>query len=154
MQTETAETETACEKIHDQGQKAALRNEVAGILKTAKTLLSNIMKQETEAIKTLSHNSKITILPADKGRTTVIMDATKYEQQMNEMLSDKNTYEILKKKNPTEEKKTERITRRFTKPETLYDPLLTALAPSLITYQNLAEILKPLLGQTAPLQKF
>uniref|UniRef100_A0A667ZFG8 Reverse transcriptase domain-containing protein n=1 Tax=Myripristis murdjan TaxID=586833 RepID=A0A667ZFG8_9TELE len=46
----------------------------------------------------------ITILPADKGRTTVILDTTQYEMQMKEMLMDHHTYEILKK-DPTEEKK-------------------------------------------------
>ncbi len=46
----------------------------------------------------------MTILPADKGRTTVVMDTETYETQMETMSGDSNTYEILKK-NPTEEKK-------------------------------------------------
>ena len=44
------------------------------------------------------------MLPADKGRTTVIMDTEQYEKQMINMLDDKDTYEILKK-DPTQEKK-------------------------------------------------
>ena len=33
------------------------------------------------------------ILPADKGRTAVVMDKGKYEQRMNEMLADPRRYE-------------------------------------------------------------
>lgn len=36
------------------------------------------------------------ILPADKGRATVLMDKDKYEQQVMNMLSDSHTYEKLK----------------------------------------------------------
>ena len=97
-------TELACERIPDQGQKAQLRNEVAGILKSAKTPTSNITKEEEKAIKNLAKNNNIMILPADKGRTTVVMDTTQYETQMHNMLLDTTTYEILKK-DPTEDKK-------------------------------------------------
>lgn len=97
-------TELASERIQDQGQKAALRNEIGGILKTAILPPSNISKKEAEAIHTLQNNTNITILPADKGRTTVILDTEKYEKQMKNMLQDNNTYEVLKK-NPTDIKK-------------------------------------------------
>lgn len=97
-------TELACEKISDPGQKAALRNEIAGILKSTRLPPSNITKSEAQAINTLSGNKDITILPADKGRTTVILDTDNYEIQMLKMLEDTNTYEVLKK-DPTEEKK-------------------------------------------------
>lgn len=51
-------TELACEKINNPGQKAALRNEVAGILKTAKLPPSNITKQEVRDIKTAYNHQK------------------------------------------------------------------------------------------------
>uniref|UniRef100_A0A3B3H8Z3 Uncharacterized protein n=1 Tax=Oryzias latipes TaxID=8090 RepID=A0A3B3H8Z3_ORYLA len=65
---------------------------------------ANITKEEMAAIHNLKNNREITILPADKGRTTVIMDTEQYEKQMNEMLQDRNTYEVLKR-DPTEAKK-------------------------------------------------
>uniref|UniRef100_A0A3P9IR28 Uncharacterized protein n=1 Tax=Oryzias latipes TaxID=8090 RepID=A0A3P9IR28_ORYLA len=74
------------------------------ILKTAKLPPSNITKEEMAAINNLKNNREITILPADKGRTTVIMDTEQYEKQMDEMLQDRNTYEVLKR-DPTEAKK-------------------------------------------------
>lgn len=84
-------TELSCEKIPDDGQKAALRNETAGILKLAKLPPSNITPSESKAINSLSKNKNITIIPSDKGRTTVIMDTESYENQMKEMLEDIDT---------------------------------------------------------------
>ncbi len=78
-------TELACHKIQDQGQKAELRNAVAGVLKSAKLPQSNITKEEEKAINSLKRDKTITILPSDKGRTTVIMDTETYEQQMENM---------------------------------------------------------------------
>ncbi|KAJ0059974.1 hypothetical protein NL108_017154, partial [Boleophthalmus pectinirostris] len=80
---------------------------VTGILKTAKLPRSNITKEERKAINHMRKDNTITILPADKGRTTVILDQeyTKtYEQKMQTLLADTDTYEIITK-NPTEEKK-------------------------------------------------
>lgn len=107
-------TELACERIPDRGQKASLRNEVAGIPKTTRLPPSNITKEEAEAVRTLSSNNNITILPADKGRTTVIMDTEQYEKQMNNMLMDNSTYEMLQK-DPTEEKETKGPPKTTTK---------------------------------------
>ena len=41
--------------------------------------------------------SDITILPADKGRSTVILNTTDYESKMSTLLSHSNTYEMLQK---------------------------------------------------------
>uniref|UniRef100_A0A3P9IG24 Uncharacterized protein n=1 Tax=Oryzias latipes TaxID=8090 RepID=A0A3P9IG24_ORYLA len=66
---------------------------------------SNITKKEMAAIHNLKNNRKIIILPADKGRTTVILDTEQYEKQMNEMLQDRNTYEVLKRDHTEAKKK-------------------------------------------------
>uniref|UniRef100_A0A3Q1EYH3 Uncharacterized protein n=1 Tax=Acanthochromis polyacanthus TaxID=80966 RepID=A0A3Q1EYH3_9TELE len=55
-------------------------------------------------IKSLRQDNSITILPANKGRTTVIMDTDTYDKQLTNMLENRNTYEVLQK-DPTEEKK-------------------------------------------------
>lgn len=54
-----------------------------------------------------------TILPCGKGRTAVTRDTETYEQQMQNMLGDRDTYDILQK-NPTEEK--ERTLKTLLKP--------------------------------------
>jgi len=51
---------------------------------------------ERQALGNLAKNKDITILPADKGKATVIMDTDDYELKVKEMLDDKRTYEILK----------------------------------------------------------
>ncbi len=83
--------ELACQKIKDQGPKAELCNKIAGKLKSAKLPPSNVTREEVGAIYTLTKDKTITILPADKGRTTVLMDTEKYERQMKAMLKDTNT---------------------------------------------------------------
>lgn len=44
-----------------------------------------------EATETLLGDKSIRILPADKGRMTVVMKTEQYEKQMTDMLEDKNT---------------------------------------------------------------
>ena len=36
------------------------------------------------------------MLPADKGRVTVVMDKTDYNDKMDSLVNDKQTYEVLK----------------------------------------------------------
>ena len=97
-------TELACHKITDPGQKADLRNSVAGILKNAKITHKNTSREEWKAIQSIAKDKTIKVLPADKGRTTVILDTEQYENKMLTMLQDETTYEVLKK-DPTEDKK-------------------------------------------------
>lgn len=97
-------TELACHKIQNIGDKAELRSEVAGILKSAKPTHNNTTKQEWQAIQAITKDPSIQVLPADKGRCTVLMDTNQYRSQMTTMLTDKTTYEILKR-DPTEDKK-------------------------------------------------
>lgn len=94
-------TELACEKIQDQAEKTVLRNKIASILRNAKSPPPNINRNETKAICTLKNDTESTILPADKGRTIVVLDTDHYEKQMTDMLQDKNTYEVQQKA-PTE----------------------------------------------------
>lgn len=99
----------ACNKILDPGRKAELRNAVAGILKSTKVPCSNVTKEERRAINTLKKDNTITIIPADKGRTTVVMDTKNYEKQMETLLQDKTTYEIIRKKKQRRKKRRSRL---------------------------------------------
>ena len=60
-------TETAAEE---------LRGEVVCTIKRGKLLKSSISKGERVALQTLKKDNSIVILPADKGRATVIMNTT------------------------------------------------------------------------------
>lgn len=77
-------TEIACQKITNQGDKAELRNKVAGILKSAKMSHKTPMKG-WKATQSIANDKTIQVLPADKGRTTVTMDTEQYEKQMMSM---------------------------------------------------------------------
>jgi len=66
------------------------------------TLLTNhrnqykLTKQQRQTLKKLKKDPEIVILPADKGRATVILDQTSYKEKMSTLLSDPNAYRITK----------------------------------------------------------
>jgi len=57
-----------------------LRGEVVRTIKRAKLPKSNINKGESAALQTLKKDNSIIILPADKGRATVIMNTADYRE--------------------------------------------------------------------------
>ena len=92
------QTELACCRMNlNPSQRAAVRNEICGTLKSAKPPRSNVTKEERQAVSQLQKLKEVLILPADKGRATVLLDKSEYESKMNEMLSDTQTYEVLNK---------------------------------------------------------
>jgi hypothetical protein len=74
-----------------------LRCEVTGLLNTARPPKSNITKGQRKAVKTLQKEKSIYILPADKGKATVVVDKEEYDKKVLDMLSDERTYEKLNK---------------------------------------------------------
>ena len=54
-------------------------------------------KDKQQALKRLKNDNDIVILPADKGRVTVVMDKTDYFDKMDALVNDKQTYEELKR---------------------------------------------------------
>ena len=54
-------------------------------------------KDEQHALKRLKNDKDIVILPADKGRVTVVMDKTDYHDKMDALVNDTQTYEDLKR---------------------------------------------------------
>jgi len=58
----------------------------------AKPPVPNISKEEKLALDKLRKDTSIQILPADKGRATVIMDKDDYETRVKDMLEDEKTY--------------------------------------------------------------
>ena len=57
-----------------------------------KQLLS---KKETAALKSLNEDEQIVILPADKGRVTVVLDKADYIEKARQLLNDTTTYRTL-----------------------------------------------------------
>ncbi|CAH1271562.1 FBN3 [Branchiostoma lanceolatum] len=94
------QTELACRKIPER-EANILRSKVTNILSKPKKPQSNLSKQEQEALKSLKQDKDIVILPADKGRLTVVLNKEDYKQKCLDLLSDSNTYLRLGKRDPT-----------------------------------------------------
>ena len=66
-------------------------------LQSASLPNSNLTPDEQKALKRLKTDENIVILPADKGRVTVVMDKTDYNDKMDSLVNDKQTYEVLQR---------------------------------------------------------
>ncbi len=85
--------ETACKLIGPDSEDAAhLRSKCVSVLKQNRIPLSNISKQEREALEELKSNHNIMVLPADKGRTTIIMNTNDYNTKFLDLVNDPKTY--------------------------------------------------------------
>jgi hypothetical protein len=102
------------------------RQESVRIIKRANKPTDNLTGTERTALLSLKKNTDLTILTADKGNTTVIMNTTDYIQKMTSLLQDPS-YRILPK-DPTES--TERKTTNFIKKSTLPVELSKKLCPT------------------------
>ncbi|XP_063955553.1 uncharacterized protein LOC135154175 [Lytechinus pictus] len=94
-----AKVETAVKYIDPVSADAA-RKDVDSILQRARPPKPNTTREMRDALKTLKNDDSITILPADKGSATIILDSTAYEDKMTELLSS-GPYKMLKK-DPTD----------------------------------------------------
>lgn len=52
----------------------------------------NLTKDELHALRWLKNDKDVVILPADKGRVTVVMDKKDYTDKMDSLVNDKQTY--------------------------------------------------------------
>ena len=78
-------------------QAEELRLKVTAALSEAKNPTPNLSRQEMKAVASLSKDENITILPADKGRCTVVLNTVDYHNKVAALLEDGNTYEPLKR---------------------------------------------------------
>ncbi len=85
-----------------QSKGEELRTKVTASLVNAKVPSPYLNKQEREAVRTLGSDKDIVILPADKGRCTVVLDKSEYHKKVCVlMLSDNKTYYEPLKRDPT-----------------------------------------------------
>ena len=82
--------------VEDALKKAHLPEDVAdtactqviGTLSRARTTTTNLHPNEFKALRELRSDYSLMILPADKGRTTVVMDKTSYDAKVANILTD------------------------------------------------------------------
>ena len=90
-------TEIACKNLDDL-KAASLRSKVARSVKRRRKFQKrNIPVEELKALQELKKDDTVMILPADKGRATVVLDKSEYHSKVQDILADKKTYELLKK---------------------------------------------------------
>ena len=77
--------------------KDDIRSRIASTLQSASLTDCNLTKDELHALRRLRNDKDIVILPADKGRVTVVMDNKDYTDKMDSLVNDKQTYEPLKR---------------------------------------------------------
>ena len=77
--------------------KDNIRSRIAFTIQSASLHDSSLTKDERHALKRLRNDKDIVILPAVKGRVTVVMDKTDYHDKMDAIVNDKQTYKELKR---------------------------------------------------------
>ena len=91
---------------------------------------SNISKGEFQALQNLKKDDSITILPADKGGATVL-NTKDYEDKMDLLLSDTNTYEKLNRDHTaTYKRELIDIIRKRQKEDPIPQPLKDRICPT------------------------
>ena len=91
-----ARTEEVARRIKDENVAQTLRERIKIHLEEAKPPTKNLTPSERRAITSLKKNRDLVILPADKGRATVVMNQDMYKEKMMKLLDSKD-YCIVKK---------------------------------------------------------
>ena len=73
-----------------------IRSRLVGVLNKPMRTHNNLSPLQVKALKELYSDQDIVILPADKGRVTVVMDTKEYDDKILHLLSDQDTYKNLK----------------------------------------------------------
>ena len=101
-------TESVCRKLSDR-EAGELRSKAANLVTRPRKIESNLSKDELKALDELKKDQDIRILPADKGRIVVVLDAAEYKQKCENLLKDTATYKNLGSKDPTSKYKKELV---------------------------------------------
>ena len=100
-----AKVESAVRQL-DAERADTVRRAINAILQQAEPPKPNITKKQQDALKSLKEDKSIMILPADKGRASVVLDADTYHAKMSALI-DSGPYQLLNK-DPTD-----RLTRKL-----------------------------------------
>ena len=82
------------------------REETVRIIKSSSRPRDNLTRTERAALKTLKENNNLTILPADKGNATVILNTTDYKQKITSLLEDPSYRKLARDPMDSMERKT------------------------------------------------
>ena len=123
-----AATEATSRRL-DKPTADALRQAVNGVLQQAKTPRPNMSFQQRRTIQDLKRDETIVILPADKGRATVVMNSEDYTSKMEEILNDDKYRPLRRDPTLTIEKKVTKSLKLLHSDGHISDKLLDQLTP-------------------------
>jgi hypothetical protein len=90
------------------------RQETVRIIKSSSRPRSNITMAESKALRTLKNNTDLTILPADKGNATVILNTSDYKQKSTSILEDPAYRRLTRDPTDSTERKTALLLKKST----------------------------------------
>ena len=90
-----AKVEAAARQL-DTEQADTVRRALNGILQQAEPPEPNITKEMRDALKSLKEDESIMVLPADKGRASVVMDTDTYRAKISTLIEN-GPYQLLNK---------------------------------------------------------
>ena len=90
-----SEVEQSIFRLND-ADKSLVRSDVCKILRHCRLPRSNLTKDEWLALKNLKNDSSIVVSKADKGRCTVLLNRSDYDQKLRVLLNDEETYAQIK----------------------------------------------------------
>ncbi|XP_078377337.1 uncharacterized protein LOC144660252 [Oculina patagonica] len=126
-----ASVESAVRQLNTE-QADLVRRAVNNILQQAEPPEPNITKEMRDGLKSLKEDDSIMILPADKGRASVVLDTETYRTKMSTLIEN-GPYQLLNK-DPTD-----RLTRKLTE--------------KLLTLKRSGDISEPVYNKIRPRHK-
>ena len=107
-----ASVQSATSKMDDK-PVGDLRGRVCSISRRIGLLPPNLQKNEQVSLKALRYNDDITILPADEGNPTLIMDVTQNEESIQDLLADPDCQKVKKDSTTATERKVLKAIRKL-----------------------------------------
>ena len=106
---------------------------IIGLLNKQKIPPPNMKPVESRALRSLKRDTSIVIIPADKGPATVVLDRSTYDQKIQTLLSDEDTYRRLSKDPaPALERYMNDLLKSLKKSHTSYTPGSTVQQENLL----------------------
>jgi len=89
------------------------RQETVRIIKSSSRPRNNITTAEREALRTLKNNTDLTILLADKGNATVILNTADYKQKITSILEDPSYRRLTRDPTDSTERETALLLKKI-----------------------------------------
>jgi hypothetical protein len=90
------------------------RQETVRFIKSSSRPRDNLTRAEREALRTLKKNTDLTILPADKGNATVVLNTVDHKQKITSLLENPSYRRLIRDPTDLTERKTTLLFKKST----------------------------------------